>query len=293
MAALLTQTQSAPTDRMHWWPVDYVILGYFAVVTTIELVYRMPLLAAAHLAAAAIIWLAVRHRASRISHVFRHWYPLPYVAACYKEMAILIPVVHPWSADALLEHLDTVIWRTNPTIWLERWQNPVAVEALQIAYSAFVPAVLLAAAIFWQQRRLAEFRRYAFLIALGFLASYIGYLLVPARGPRFLLAAAHAPELRGLWLSGNLRTLLDRLESAHYDCFPSGHVELTMLAWWGSRSVSRNLSRRMAVYLIGVILATVYLRYHYTVDVIGGAVLAWVIIVASPRLYTLLSRKDA
>jgi hypothetical protein len=29
-----------------------------------------------------------------------------------------------------------------------------------------------------------------------------------------------------------------RLESAHYDCFPSGPTELAILAWWRSRQLS-------------------------------------------------------
>ena len=44
------------------------------------------------------------------------------------------------------------------------------------------------------------------------------------------------------------RTTLDRLESAHYDCFPSGHTELTILAWWGSRMVSNRLFRVYFAY---------------------------------------------
>ena len=52
-------------------------------------------------------------------------------------------------------------------------------------------------------------------------------------------------ELRGLWLFDWLRATLDRIESAHYDCFPSGHTEMTILAWWGSGVISPNLFRAM------------------------------------------------
>ncbi len=67
---------------------------------------------------------------------------------------------------------------------------------------------------------------------------------------------------------------LDRLESAHYDCFPSGHTELTILAWWGSRMVSKRLFWVYFAYTPSIIFATVYLRYHYTVDVLAGAFVA-------------------
>ena len=51
-----------------------------------------------------------------------------------------------------------------------------------------------------------------------------------------------------MWLFHGMQSTLDRLESAHYDCFPSGHTELTILAWWGSRMVSNRLFRVYFAY---------------------------------------------
>jgi membrane-associated phospholipid phosphatase len=208
-------------------------------------------------------------------------------------MALFIKAVRTTDADQWLADTDFRIWGVHPSVWLERFQYPVAVEVLQICYSLFVPGVLLVAILLWRKSRLDDFRHYAFLIALGFLTSYLGYILLPARGPRFLFASLQTLERHGLWIGDGLRKLNDTLESAHYDCFPSGHTELTILAWWGSRSISRNLSRFMCVYLVSVVLATIYLRYHYTVDVLAGILVAWVVILVSPRLYTWLSGRAA
>jgi membrane-associated phospholipid phosphatase len=87
-----------------------------------------------------------------------------------------------------------------------------------------------------------------------------------------------------------MQRMLDRLESAHYDCFPSGHTELTMLAWWGSRMISNRLFQIYCLYLPCIIFATVYLRYHYTVDLLAGAATAGVLILAAPVFYTRLSQ---
>jgi len=86
-----------------------------------------------------------------------------------------------------------------------------------------------------------------------------------------------------------MQSTLDRLESAHYDCFPSGHTELTILAWWLSRLVSNRLFRIYLAYTPLIIFATVYLRYHYTVDLLAGIVLAAALIYLAPRLYRKLS----
>jgi membrane-associated phospholipid phosphatase len=282
---------SAPSG---WWAVDKVVLAYMLLTgVLIAVCYRAVPYAAALLLAkvlgALLIALAVRFP-HRLGLLFHHWYPLPYVGACYKEMAILIPAIRRSDADRWLADLDYAFWGANPTVWLERIQSRSLTEVLQILYSLFVPAVLVIAFVLWHRRRYAEFRVYAFLIALGFLASYLGYFLVPARGPRFLLAHLQHTRLEGLWLFYGLQSGLDRLESAHYDCFPSGHTELTILAWWSSRVFSRRIFAAYFVYTLGIIFATVYLRYHYTIDLLAGMVLAAILIAAAPVLYRRLQK---
>ena len=96
--------------------------------------------------------------------------------------------------------------------------------------------------------------------------------------------------LQGLWLTRYLQDGLDRLESYHYDCFPSGHTELTILAWWGSRLASKRWFAIYFAYTPFLIFATVYLRYHYTVDLLAGATAALVLILTTPRVYRKLSK---
>ncbi len=280
-------------DR-RFWAVDKLILAYCAFTSVVVLGWwnQIPdaaALFAVHLAGVALLVFEVK-RPNRTSWLFRNWYPLPYVGFCYKEMALLIPAVRRTDADQWLANLDFRIWHVNPTVWLERIQTPLLTEFLQTVYTLFVPAVLLVGFLIWRKRLYPEFQYYAFLIALGFLASYIGYLIVPARGPRFLLRHLQHIPLQGLWLFKSMQTTLDRLESFHYDCFPSGHTELTILAWWGSRFVSKKVFRAYLGYTPFLIFATVYCRYHYTVDVLAGAGLAFVLILATPAIYRKLSQ---
>ena len=284
MAHLLGRTADT-----RFWPVDKVILAYFAFTTVLILGWWHNIPGAAqhlvgHIAAAAVIVFEVK-RPNLTSWIFRNWYPLPYVGSCYKEMAILIHAIRRTDADRFLADLDFRIWHAYPSIWLERIYSPGLTEYLQVVYTLFIPAVLLVAFLLWRKGFYAKFQYYAFLIALGFLASYVGYLLVPARGPRFLLRHLEQIPLQGLWFFHGMQSGLDRLESAHYDCFPSGHTELTILAWWGSRIVSNRLSQVYFAYTLSIIFATVYLRYHYTVDLLAGAIFALTLILASPPLY--------
>ena len=66
-------------------------------------------------------------------------------------------------------------------------QFPLLTEWEQLLYTLFLPAVILVAFLLWRKGRFVEFQYYAFLIALGYLVSYVGYIFVPARGPRYVL----------------------------------------------------------------------------------------------------------
>jgi membrane-associated phospholipid phosphatase len=276
LAPILSPPRNQPQmASTRFWAVDKVILTYFTFTTILILGWwsRIPdaaQLFALHTLGAALLVYEVK-RPNRTSWIFRNWYALPYVASCYKEMALLIPAVRHTDSDQWLADLDFRLWGVHPTVWLERVHAPVLTEFLQAIYTVFIPAVLLIALLLWRKRRIAEFQYYGFLIALGFLASYVGYLLVPARGPRFLLKDLQHIPLQGLWLFQAMQGTLDRLESAHYDCFPSGHTELT-------------------TYTPLIIFATVYLRYHYTVDLLAGAILAAMLISFAPVLYRKLSK---
>lgn len=271
-----------------WRRVDLLVAGYLLATGLLIAAYFRQVpnalwLLTAHAAGMLLIAAMIRYP-WRVS-VLREWYPLAYVSACYREMAILIPVIRGVDFDAQVARLDYRLWGAYATVWIERLYQPWLTELLQIAYTLFVPCVLLVAAVLWYQRRYPEFRYYAFLVALGFLASYAGYFFVPVRGPRFFLAHLEHQTLRGVWLFEPLQRLLDRLESAHFDCFPSGHTELTVIAWWSSRRISTKLFSVYCVYTILIVLATVYLRYHYTVDVLAGAALAAVLLAVAPRIY--------
>jgi membrane-associated phospholipid phosphatase len=279
------------------WPADKLILGYFALALALILIGRQALpqasaLVSFHLLGVALLLFEIRFP-NPTSWVFRNWYPVLYIAWCYREMDILVPAVRHRNYDQWLADLDYVVWRANPTVWLERIQSSALTEYLQIIYTLFVPAVLLVAFLLWIQRKYAEFRYYAFLVTLGFLASYVGYVIVPARGPRFQLAHLQHIPLTGTWLFNTMQNGLDRLESVAYDCFPSGHTELTILAWWSARRLRNSLFWPYFAYTSTIIFATVYLRYHYTIDVLAGAAVAAILLVAAPWLYRKLKQERA
>jgi len=278
---------------LEWWPVDTLLSTYLLGTGLVIFWQRLRIPAAAvllglHLAGVAAIlalaWLN-RARPSSAWRLFRYWYPLLYIGGCYREMAVLIQSLRGVEFDAVMARWDLWLWGVYPTLWLERFYRPWLTEIMQLLYTLFFFALIGVAGWLWREHKVEQFRYYAFAVTLGFLSSFVGYFLVPVRGPRFLLAHLHQAPLQGLWISSALRATLDLLESTHYDCFPSGHVALTLIACWGARSVSPRLARIYLLYAGLMTFSTVYLRYHYTVDLMAGALLAALVLWAAPRLY--------
>jgi membrane-associated phospholipid phosphatase len=66
-----------------------------------------------------------------------------------------------------------------------------------------------------------------------------------------------------------------------------------MIACWSSRRISPRVFFGFCLYTASIVFATVYLRYHYTVDVLAGAGLAAVVLLVAPRLYAaILTRRQ-
>lgn len=248
------------------------------------------------LIAGLIILLAIRSRDSRsialsprqrIVSFLRGWYPVIVIAITYKELTYLIPSIHPRDFDTALAAIDRRMFGVNPTVWLERFTWPPLTEALQLVYSTYYFLPIILAAVVWRKRLFEQYYFWVFIIVLGMYLSYLGYIAVPAIGPRFLetVAAEQTKPLTGVLLFQTIRDTLDRAEQITRDCFPSGHTELTLLVLYYAHKFHRRTFWWLLPFGVGIIVSTVYLRYHYVIDVIAGALLAAAIVMISEPLH--------
>ncbi len=212
-----------------------------------------------------------------------YWYILPTILFSFKEIYYMVKPIAGVDCDQYLIAIDKFIFGVNPTQFLYQFSNPVLTEILQIAYASFfiMPLVLLLE--LQTRKQILNFRFVAFALVLGFVLSYIGYFLVPAIGPRFTLHdfSMTNTELPGLWLTNALREFVNAGESIHAgtpnpievvqrDVFPSGHTQMTLIVMLFAYKFKAK--SRYPIYFTGTLLifATVYLRYHYVADLIGG-----------------------
>jgi membrane-associated phospholipid phosphatase len=208
----------------------------------------------------------------------------------FNSLGTLIAEVHPRRYDRLLIALDYAIFGHHPTVWMERFITTGRTAFLQIAYiSYYFMPIALAITLIGRSRH-AEFEEAWFGIVLCFYLSYLGYLLVPAVGPRFTLEALQTKQLNAGPLITAVQDALNRLEQNKTDAFPSGHTAIALVSlYYAGKTGERVLFGLLLPMVLALIVSTVYLRYHYAVDVIAGVLLAAVTVLLAPRCERLLS----
>ncbi len=194
------------------------------------------------------------------------------VNVVYPLLGTVALQLHPDKCDAALLRVDRVLCGTALALRLDGWSHPVLTEILSACYLLFFPAVLTAFAVAVIRPEPNGVRLYNGLIgvyALGFL----GYTMVPASGPHLAMPEAFSAPLAGGPLT-DFNAALVSAGSNKVDVFPSLHVAITVLltGWLWRRD--RRLFLCFLAPAAGLCAATLYLRYHYAIDVAAGLVLA-------------------
>jgi len=271
-------------NRIAYWQT-FIILNVLTIIVVFLLAYSAE---------------TYRYKILRIIHYF---YLIPLVLLTFKEVYFLIRPIRPNDYDNLLIHIDRWIFGVDPTVFLYQFSHPVITEILQIIYGMFYFLPIILAIALLRKRKLVVADFAIFTVIYGFFLSYIGYFTLPAIGPRFTLHNFQNEniELPGLLITNFLRDVTNAVESiprgtlnpesiVQRDVFPSGHTMITLVVIY----LSIKLKSRSRYFLVPVgtllIFATVYLRYHYVIDLIGGLVFMLFCVFTSPIIFNWWSR---
>ncbi|MCL5268555.1 MAG: phosphatase PAP2 family protein [Bacteroidetes bacterium] len=241
---------------------------------------------------------------SSVATFIATWYTLPLIFLTFKELYLMVHPINPHDLDYLLIRIDRMIFGTDPTAILDKIATPGLTEFLQICYASFYLLWVILGVDLLRSGDKKGFLFFFFVLMYGFYLSYAGYLFVPAIGPRFTLYdfAKLDQQLPGLYLTPILRHIINSGESitnvtqaamlAQRDCFPSGHTEMTII----TIAMAMKFRMKSAMIIIplgtGLIFATVYMRYHYGVDVIAGALFAVFVLATATWLESRLQSSE-
>lgn len=206
--------------------------------------------------------------------------PVALALACactYPTTAWLVPMLRPHRYDEALVAADRWLLGVDPAQWLDAVVHPALTGALTIAYvCVWVPPVLLCATCPGARRDFLA------ALVLAHYLGYVGYLLLPAAGPW-----SAGPHRFRVPLGDNVLLTWIRDHATGVDAFPSLHTAVAVLTLLFAWRDCRQVFWRLLPLGLAICAATLYLRWHYLTDVLGGVLLAvacrWLV----PRLLAL------
>jgi membrane-associated phospholipid phosphatase len=138
----------------------------------------------------------------------------------------------------------------------------------------------------WLRGRRVEAREALLGVILCFYSGYVLYLVFPAAPPRLYLESLGLFDitLRGGPILNFQQSLIRMMpHDASRAAFPSLHSAVSLLSLVYAWRHARWFFPWLLVAVVGLLLSTVYLRHHYVVDLLAGALLVpWALWIA-PR----------
>jgi hypothetical protein len=199
------------------------------------------------------------------------------IVLSYFEMRWLLQAMQPVLRDGALLAIDEVVLGATPAVWLERFITPATTQWFAFFYFSY-PFLLIfnlagSAALDRQSRRMHEvLTAGAFVAVIG----HIIYTFVPGAGPfRFMHFKRELPQV--FWWRQCERMVGNA--GAQLDIFPSLHTALPSL--FALHAIRHRRTAPFSylwpvstLFALNIIGATMFLRWHYAVDVLAGLLLA-------------------
>lgn len=240
------------------------------------------------------MWVVYRLVPCRITRLLRVLLQFALLGTWYTdtyELNKLFPNLDPFFAS-----LDQMVFGCQPALlFSQQFPQMFFSELMNMAYASYFP-IIAATLFFYFFSRYDQFERTAFVVLASFFAFYVIFDLVPVTGPMFYYLAVGTDQVaKGVfpgvgdyflthtdmmaqpgWPHGLFYQIVTGLHTSGERptaAFPSSHVGIAMvcmlLAW---RSRNRKLFFTLLPFALLICLATVYIRAHYAVDVLGGLV---------------------
>ncbi|MGB9627522.1 MAG: phosphatase PAP2 family protein [Thermodesulfobacteriota bacterium] len=190
----------------------------------------------------------------------------------------LQPDIDPW-----LIKIDFLLFGVHPTVWMERWISPFLTELMSFFYGSyyFLPFILILTLYLKENRE--ELNISISLLMLGYYISFIGYILLPAIGPRYTLSHLYSKPLEGGIITNIVIGGLDAIAYNKRDVMPSGHTQISLIVLFLAYQYNRIIFYIYLPIVCGLIFSTIYLRYHYLIDLFVGSLLALICMFIGPR----------
>ena len=210
--------------------------------------------------------------------------PIIVLLVVFETLGYSIPALNTNWLEPALVRADGWFFGMTGAQYMERFYSRPLLDLMHVFYVSFylVPVSLLI--VIYRRGNRAELQHTVAAIGLTFYADFFLYYVFPVLGP-YRNAQIHFTRdiaASGGALTHVLRSFLDHAEIATYDSFPSGHVAATLVTIFLAYRYRLKLRGVYVFLCVMIVISTIYLRYHYVMDLPAGVVVAVVIYWIAP-----------
>lgn len=265
------------TDLDHRWQRHEILILALGGLTTLALVARVGPIAIATIDTAGataifcIVVIRTRHVTNESVQKLRFIAPFLYVLWFYNAIEQIVPALGNPPRDGTLLHIDEQLFGRTPSVSVQAWNSVWLTELMSACYLTYLIYLHVCVIYSWLMP-LTFTKQFANWIYSVYVIGLAGYLLFPAVGPEYAFGEIYGPELHGAALTPLNRWIVKNGSSV-YDAFPSLHVLITFSLLDFDRQFVRRRFYWMILPAIGLVISTIYLRYHYAIDLIAGGLL--------------------
>jgi len=229
-------------------------------------------------------YLLNRYRNKPFFKWIRNTMPFLFCIAIYTNMHDTIGFINPHDVHFTLIHLDKLLFGVEPTVWAQQFYRPWLTDYFSISYMNYFLIAVAVVVFLIIKKRDADLRTVLLGTILTFYMGYFLYILFPAAPPRLVLANQFVRDFSGGWFTAAQNRLININPSSSRAAFPSLHCAITLISLIYAYKNSKVLFWVLLIPGISLVLATVYLRHHYVVDILAGFALAIFVYFVSPAI---------
>jgi membrane-associated phospholipid phosphatase len=235
---------------------------------------------------AALAFAGRRWPASRAVATLRDVVPFVACILIYTNLHDTIGFVNGHDVHFFLDGLDRELFGVQPAVWAERFITPARTEAMQFFYLNFFWIAPSMSVLLLLRKRWAEFRTVTLGVIVCFYLGYLLYVVFPAAPPRLVLVYQFKTSLAGhpSVFSNLSARAFELLPADSRAAFPSLHAAVSLVVLIYAWRHLRAWFWAALPFVVGLWASTIYLRHHYTVDVLAGWALAPLAVAVAPRL---------
>lgn len=229
-------------------------------------------------------WLLYHPADSGILKIIEDWTPLLLLPLLHQETELLTTAFKSKTHDSKFIQFEDKYFPYIMRIHQKNLGSSLYLsEFLHACYLSFYFLIYGIPLYFYLNHQLEYYYQSLFVIILTLCSSFITHGLIPVSGPRNLFEKIQDHRSNGFFF--RLVHIVLEKGSTYATAFPSGHTGIACAVMFITFYIAPTVFYVILPFAIGLIVSTVYGRFHYVSDAIAGFFYALIAFLITISIY--------